>query len=312
MLTIFESILPVFLLILAGNFLRRLPLIDPAGWSGLDQLGYWFLYPTLLFVTIVNADFSGLQLNAMMMALIVSVVIMCSLTFALWPLLARTGVVAEREFSSVFQTTVRWNGFIALAVAQKIYQPAGMAVVALVMLVIIIPLNIASTFVVTRFADRSADWMRIGRNIAANPLILSMFAAIVMRGMPFELYPPLNEALDLAGRAALGMGLVAIGASLKIGDLMHLKVAIWLPTILKLVVFPALLVVTAVAFGVTGEQLSYLALCGAVPTAMNGYFLARQLGGDADLYAAITTFQTAISFLTIPAVLAVVAQLTGG
>ncbi len=46
------------------------------------------------------------------------------------------------------------------------------------------------------------------------------------------------------------------------------------------------------AFGVTGVQLSYLALCGAVPTAMNGYLLARQLGGDAELYAAVTTLQT--------------------
>jgi malonate transporter len=72
--------------------------------------------------------------------------------------LARTGFVLEGEFSSIFQTTVRWNSFIALAVAQKIFLPAGMAVVALVMLVIIIPLNIASTFVVTRFADRSANW----------------------------------------------------------------------------------------------------------------------------------------------------------
>ncbi len=58
MLAIFESILPIFLLILAGNLLRRLPLINPAAWPGLDQLGYWFLYPALLFITIVNADFS--------------------------------------------------------------------------------------------------------------------------------------------------------------------------------------------------------------------------------------------------------------
>jgi malonate transporter len=312
MLPIFESILPIFLLILAGNRLRQSPLIIPAAWPGLDQLGYWFLYPALLFVTIVNADFTGLQLDEMMAALLVSVALICCLTYALWPLLARTGLVQEREFSSVFQTTVRWNSFIALAVAQKIFLPAGMAVVALVMLVIIIPLNIASTYVVTRFADRSANWRQVGWNIATNPLILAMLAAIVMRAMPFGLYAPLNETIDLAGRAALGMGLIAIGASLKPGDLVRLRFAIWLPTVLKLALFPALLVAVAMAFGVTGVQLSYLALCGAVPTAMNGYLLARQLGGDAELYAAVTTLQTALSFLTIPAVLAITAQLSAG
>ena len=68
----------------------------------------------------------------------------------------------------------------------------------------------------------------------------------------------------------------------------------------------------ALAFGVTGEQLLYLTLCGAVPTAMNGYVLARQMGGDAELYATVTTQQTLLSFLTIPAVLAVAGQFSGG
>ena len=44
---------------------------------------------------------------------------------------------------------------------------------------------------------------------------------------------------------------------------------------------------------------------------MNGYLLARQLGGDAELYAAVTTLQTAVSFFTIPAMLAL-AQFVGG
>ncbi|QPC87627.1 AEC family transporter [Mesorhizobium sp. NBSH29] len=312
MIAIFESILPIFLVLLAGNVLRRLPKFDAEVWPALDQLGYWVLYPALLFVTIANADFTGLQLDAMMAALLVSVCVMCAFTYSLWPLLSGSGRLVESEFSTVFQTTVRWNSFIALAVAQKLYPPAGMAVVALVMLVIIIPLNIASTFVVTRFADRSANWQRVMRNLATNPFILAMLAAMVLRSLPFGLYPPLSDALDLVGRSALGIGLLAIGASLRTRDLVQLRFAMWLPTVLKLVAFPALLVATAMAFGVTGMQLSYLALCGAVPTAMNGYLLARQLGGDAELYAAVTTLQTAVSFLTIPAVLAITGQLSAG
>jgi predicted permease len=116
----------------------------------------------------------------------------------------------------------------------------------------------------------------------------------------------------LIGRAALAMGLVAIGAGLKPGDLFHPRFALWLPVLLKLIVFPALLLGLAVAFGVRGPELQYLALCAAVPTAMNGYLLARQLGGDAELYAAVTTVQTAVAFFTIPAVLALTAQFTSG
>lgn len=64
--------------------------------------------------------------------------------------------------------------------------------------------------------------------------------------------------------------------------------------------------------GVGGQELQYLALSAAVPTAMNGHLLAKQLGGDAELYAAVVTMQTALSFVTIPAVLAVSAQFNSG
>jgi len=311
MLAAFESILPIFLLILSGNLLRRLPLIDRSAWLGLEQIGYWFLYPALLFVTIYNADFTGLELDAMMLALAVALIAMVAITCGTWPLLNRAGLARRSEFSSIFQTAVRWNSFMALAIAQKIFPPAGMAVVALVMAVIIIPINLVTVVLVTRFADRSTNCRRIGRDLAINPMILGSLAAILFRCLPFQLYGPLNQTLGLVGNAALGMGLLAIGAGLRVGDLWQPRFALVLPVILKLVLFPTLLIGAAIAFGVTDIELSYLALCAAVPTAMNGYLLARQLGGDAELYAAVTTVQTAVSFLTIPAVLSVAAQIVG-
>lgn len=311
MLAIFESILPVFLLIVAGNLLRRTSVIDQAAWPGLEQLGYWFLYPMLLFSTIYKADFSTLAIDSMMAALLCTLVAMGAFTFALFPLLIRSGIVRSGEYSSVFQTSIRWNGFIALAIAQKIFPPEGMAVVALAMAVIIVPINLASVYVVMRFANRHTNWLSIGRNILINPLILACVAGIVMRSMPFALYGPVEEAVDLAGRAALGMGLIAVGSGLRPEDLIRPGFALYIPVAIKLVMFPLLAIGIALAFGISGQDLVYLTLCAAVPTAMNGYLLARQLGGDAPLYAAVTTLQTAVSFFTMPAALAL-AQLVGG
>ncbi len=312
MLAIFESTLPIFLLVVLGIILKRLPIIDQKVWPGLEQIAYWFLYPALLFITIYNADFDGLRLDAMLVALVLSILIMAALLGLLWPILKLTGLVAATEFSSVFQTAMRWNGFIALAIAQKMFPPAGSAVVALVMAVIIIPINVFSVFVVTKFADSSANWARIGRTMALNPLILAALFAILMRFAPFQIYDPINETLILVANAALGMGLITIGAGLRIADIASLRFPLWLPVFLKLAVFPIILISLAWSLELDGTQLQYLALCAAVPTAMNGYLLAKQLGGDAELYAAVTTLQTALSFFSIPAVLAVTAQLTSG
>ncbi len=311
MITIFESILPIFLLIVVGNILRRVPQIDSGAWPGLEQLGFWFLYPTLLFVTIVNADFSGLTLDLMLIALIGSIFVMVLLALSLWPLLRATGVVALSEYSSFFQTSIRWNGFMAFAIAQKLFPPEGLTVVTLMMAVIVVPINAASISVIVRFDSGTVDWKKIALKLAANPLILALLAAMLIRSQPLGFYQPFNLALDLIGRAALGMGLIVVGAGLRTADLASARTAIWLPVFLKLVCFPALLIAMAVFMGLTGPQLLYLALCGAVPTAMNGFVLARQMGGDAELYAAITTIQTLVSFLSIPAVLAATAYLTG-
>lgn len=307
----FESILPVFLLILVGNLLRRTPVFDDATWPGLEKLGFWFLYPTLLFITIAEADFRGLALDVMMIALAAAIVTMCAILFVCWKVFGAAGLVSAGQFSSIFQTSLRWNGFMAFAIAEKIFPPEGSAVVALVMAVIIIPINLASIFVLARFSDQGARWGNVLWKVVTNPLILASLAAVLVRLVPGGLYAPLAETLDLVGRAALGMGLVVIGAGLKPGDLVRPGFATVLPVVLKLAVFPALLLGIAMALGLDGMQLQYLALCAAVPTALNGYLLARQMGGDAELYAAVTTLQTVASFVSIPAVLAISAQFAG-
>ena len=47
-----------------------------------------------------------------------------------------------------------------------------------------------------------------------------------------------------------------------------------------------------------------LVIFACVPTAVSSYTLAKQLGGETELMTTIITLQTALSFLTIPLVLA--------
>jgi malonate transporter and related proteins len=216
MLPVFESILPIFLLIIVGIVLRRMPIMGDEGWAGIEQLAYWFLYPALIFVTILNADFSGLSLDAMLAALILSVTFMAGLTLILWPALRARGLVSVGQYSSVFQTALRWNGFMALAIAQKLFPPAGAAVVALAMAAIILPINVICVLVITRFADASASWRKLALQMASNPLILATVGAIALRWTG-GIYEPFNDLLRLVGSAAIGIGLIAIGAGLRLG-----------------------------------------------------------------------------------------------
>jgi predicted permease len=150
------------------------------------------------------------------------------------------------------------------------------------------------------------------RATARNPLIIGVLAGIVLRLLPGGLYAPFSETVGLIANAAIGLGLISLGAGLRPADLLRLRGVIWLPVLLKLAVLPALLCFVALAFGVQGQHLVYLVLVGSVPTAMNGYMLARQLGGDAEFYAAVTTLQTVLAVVTMPTALALASQVSSG
>jgi len=275
-------------------------------------LGFWVLYPVLLFNTVYKADFGSIQLDSVVVALLAAVAAMGLLLAILWPYSRKFGLIEHSQYSSVFQTSIRWNGFMAFAIAEKVFPPQGVSIVALMMAAIIIPINLQSIYVLARFADRDANWVAVCKKIATNPLILATLFAILLRFSPIPLYAPVGIALDLVGRAALGMGLIAIGAGLRPEDLFSPTPAVVIPVVLKLIIFPIMLISLALGMGVNGQVVQYLALCAAVPTAMNGYLLARQMGGDAELYAAVTTLQTMVSFLTIPLFIEMSAYLTGG
>mgnify|MGYP002652246043 FL=1 len=176
---------------------------------------------------------------------------------------------------------------------------------------VIIPINVATVSVVAWFTNAKPSLGATLRKVAVNPLIVGTALAIIVRLLPFPLPGPIMDALHLVGRAALGMGLLAIGAGLKGNVRMLTGWAVIAPSVLKLAVLPVLMIGLAILMGIDGLELHYLALCAAVPTAMNGYVLAREMGGDAEAYAAAVTVQTAIAFLSIPAVLAITAQLAG-
>ena len=106
--------------------------------------------------------------------------------------------------------------------------------------------------------------------------------------------------LDLLGRAALGAGLLCVGAGLRVRHALKPSRDVWVGVIMKLIAMPVFVAIWAMAFGITGMSLQTALVCAAVPTAMNGYMLARQMGGDAELYAATAAVQTMVSFVSIP------------
>jgi malonate transporter and related proteins len=301
MSVIFASILPIFLLILIGYVMKRTGLMEDAGWRGLDQLSFFVLYPVLLFVSIIKADFGGIAVFDILAVISASWLIVGLVVALVSPALIRAELLAGSQYSSVFQTTIRWNGFIALAISERLFGAQSMAVIALVMAGLVLPVNLAAIYIVTSHASGAPQSMTSTlRRMATNPIVISCIAALLWRATGMTLFEPFLTTLKLISNGALAMGLFGIGAGLSANALLKFDVAHLLPVILKLIVMPLVVFGASTATGLGASLLPTIILCCAMPTAMNGYVVARQMGGDAELYAAIVTTQTLLSFFTIP------------
>jgi malonate transporter len=303
---IFESILPIFLIVVAGIVLKRLPLFDKGLWNGLEQLGFYVLFPCYLFVTLATADYSDIDILPVTVVYLGAVLLMASLLMAAWPLFRARGVGAP-QFTSVFQTATRWNGFVALAIAERIADRPGVAMVAFLMGAIIIPINFINIGLLIWFGGGKKDFLTVLFKLVTNPLVFSSLLGVLAAALGIQIYAPVMSALDLLARCALGLGLLIVGAGLQVSDALKPRPVTLIPVFLKLLVFPALVVVLGLIAGLDHTTIQLLGLAASVPTAMNGYLLAKQMGGDAPLYAAISTIQTAAAFITMPLVLALIA-----
>lgn len=303
---IVASLAPVFLIIVLGAVLHWRGLMAEAGWVGLERATYYVFFPAMIIMTLAKADLRSVPVLAVAASLIGAILIMTVLLLALRPMLARWTGMDGPAFTSVFQGATRWNSFVAIATAGALYNQLGLTLTAIAVAAMIPLLNILAVVMLQHFAQARA--VVLGptlKAIVANPFIWSSCIGIVINasGVPVPMIA--MRFGDILGAAALGAGLLLVGAGLDVKAALKPRALTWITTGLKLALMPAMAGAIAYALGVTGAPMQVVLLSAGMPTASGSYILARQMGGDAPLMAEILTVQTLVAVLTVPLVLAI-------
>lgn len=310
MTAVLGALVPVFLVIALGAVLKRGLLPEASHWIALERLTYFVLFPALLVVSIVRAELGKVAVLEVSTALLGSIGLFAlALTLARRPL-SRALSLTSPSYTSVFQGALRWNTYIALAVSGALAGPAGLAVAAVGLTVMIPVLNALSVMVLARHGENGSSSKRLMvLQLIRNPFIWSCVAGGLINALHIPIPPVILTFADVLGRASLALGLLVVGAGLRLGDLRRPRAATWFASILKLLAMPAAAVAIGWTLHLHEVDLLIVAVASAVPSAPNGYVLARQMGGDAPLLAEILTVQTLLATLTMPLVIGLVAYL---
>lgn len=304
MLIVVTSLVPIFALIVLGFILRKSNLIPSEQWRGVELISYWLLFPALLIITLAEAQMSFGELKSFALAVLVMVIVMSLIVWLLRKPLQNSWGVSGPAFTSIFQTTTRVHGFIALAIVDKLYGQPGLAIIAIAIAVMVPFLNVVNILVLTAYAGSSKPNAKIIlKALVRNPLLWGISIGIIIKLTNITLPGTVFTTLNLLAQGALGVSLLALGAGLSWKAMKASGKEVIFASFVKLIITPVLALGLALIFGVSGTQFVILIIAAAVPTAVNGYVLARAMGGDTELYAATSTAQVLISFVTLPLIL---------
>jgi predicted permease len=300
MLSIIYALTPVILVILLGALLKRSAILQQEHWSGLENLCYFVLFPALLIKTLATARIGSFEILLFSGMVLFAIFAMTALMLLSRPLLKNYLAVNDAAFTSLFQGATRWHGFIALSIVGFLLGDEAIAYMAIVMAVIIPPLNIINVSVLARFAEGENNLGQVLEKIARNPFILACLVGAVLNLSGVGLPSPLYGAFDMVGAGALGVGLLVVGAGLQFSKVAEDRFTVGYGTAVRLLGMPLLMFTGAWLFGIEGMPRTVAVIAGAVPTAASSYVLARQMGGDATLMANLITVQVIVSVFTLP------------
>ncbi len=297
MTEVFAALIPTFILIALGYIVRVARIATAEQFGMVNRFGYFVLYPAFLFTLISGASFAGADALPFLGGVLGGFLGVVCVALALRMAFRGDGPA----YTSIFQGSVRWNGFALLAAATSLFGPQGQELIGLAFGPLVLTLNVICVGVLARWGSTRATSMRaVLDQIVANPLILACAAGLAANFAGLHDLSYASDALHLLGQAAMPIALMCVGAGLDFGALRASLPKVATASALRLLLAPALVWGACTLTGASPLATAVAVGIGSTPTAAAGYTLAREMGGDAQLMAAIITATTLLSFITMP------------
>ncbi len=283
-----------FSLILCGYLVCRYTALNRSVWDQVEVLVYYFLFPVLLFHSIVRSTLDLHAASSLIGAGLVMGVSGIALSYALpWlPFLGRH--IDARLHAGSAQVAFRFNSFIGLALAERLGGAEGLLMIA-VLIGFCVPLfNVGAVWPMARHSQR-----HFGRELLRNPLIIATVSGLIANVLGLKVPGWAEPTLARIGAASLALGLLAAGAGLRFSSLGQGKVLATAILAVKHLLLPLIALGLAHAFGLTPLQTTILLAFSALPTASSAYVLAARMGYDGPYVAGLVTLSTVLGVASL-------------
>ncbi|MEO0865229.1 MAG: AEC family transporter [Pseudomonadota bacterium] len=303
MLPILLKTLPFFAVIGLGYIAGRTRFFGPEATAHLTKFVFYFALSAMIFRFTATLDIARIWDPQLAAAYLTG-------TLAIYLIATVAGLIRNQgiEVTAIeAQCAVIGNvGFLGLPMLALLLGEAAVGPIILILSVDLIVFSSLIVILITGSRDgrMSLGILRtIGKGLLSNPMIMAISSGLIWSAFDLPIPAPANDFLVLLGGAATPGALFAIGASLATKSAERLSVAAWL-TFCKLVLHPVAVALAALfLFPVTAFAFAVVVACAAMPVAGNVYMLAQHYGVAPHRVSASILISTAISVVTLTAVI---------
>jgi predicted permease len=308
LLTVVDSLAPVFLMMLLGWVLRYKKFLSPPALQGMARLTYWIGVPALLFSKIAVTHPSLEQAGDLLLVMMSTTALGMGLAYGWARGLGMAGATIGTFIQAVFRGNLAFVGLPVIIYAFSGSARGDSAVRATLMIFgpMVVLYNISAVLVLLLSRD-GIDMQALaetGRELLINPLLIACLAGglYALAGWPLPVV--VERSLTAIGQTALPLALICIG-----GTLVTVRLRGNLPWVIsaalgKVLMMPLLGLAMAKLLNLSADGTRIVLILLACPTAAVSYVVVRQLGGDEALASGSILLSTVLATLSLAVILA--------
>lgn len=300
-----QLLLPDFALILLGYLLCRHTALNRTVWEQVESLVYFFLFPVLLFQSIVRSPLDLGAASSLIGAGLLLGITGIAMAYVVPHLPGLRGHVDAREHAGAAQVAFRFNSYIALALSERLAGAQGLLLIAVLIGVCVPLFNVGAVWPMARHSQTG-----FVRALARNPLIIATVLGLAANFAGFRIPAWLETTVSRVGGASLPLGLMAAGAGMQLAHLAQQKALTVSLLSIRHLLSPLVAAALAWAFRLDPVQTAVLLAFSAMPTASSCYVLASRMGYNGPYVAGLVTLSTLLGLLSLPFALGVLRAAT--
>jgi len=292
----FNVVLPLFLCIALGYFLRRIGMMEEAPRRAMNKLCFKVFLPFYLFQSIYNTDL-GMAFDWGFILLAAGGILgIFTLVMLFVPRIERSNPRRGVMIQGIFRSNYALFG---LPVVQSLCGEDKLGPAALLIGVIVPIFNVLAVITLESFRGGKPEAKKILKGIALNPLIIATLSGVAANLLKLPLPAAVLKGISDVGRVATPLSLIVLGSEFMFSNVRGYLKQLTIVVTGRLVVCPLIMVAIAAALGLRNEMLAPILILFGSPTAISSFTMAQQMEGDSDLAASIVVFTSAFAILSV-------------